>query len=193
MSPKAAFKSMRHIGLLFLRPSSMGVINDGPTRRTVHWIRCLQFSHSNNPSKMRNLTELADKIGVYFDGTDKLSRLSDTVHVACLDRNGPVALARAHSREALIPWVRFPETFQQAASENHGPNVRHNRPRTAIQRTSSNGFHAGLFCLSRLPAIHSFGREAPSQECRDHRSTSGLDYRSLACSLRGWSIPHGRG
>ncbi|MEL6120419.1 MAG: alpha/beta hydrolase [Pseudomonadota bacterium] len=43
----------------------------------------------NHPGKMRNLTRLTDKIVVYFDGTDKLLRLSDTVHLDRLGQKGP--------------------------------------------------------------------------------------------------------
>ncbi|MEM7060711.1 MAG: alpha/beta hydrolase [Pseudomonadota bacterium] len=60
--------------------------------------------------KMRNLTRLTDRIVVYYDGTDKLLRLSDAVHMDRLGQKGPSPFPGVHVNGCEIAAVDCSET-----------------------------------------------------------------------------------
>ena len=80
----------------FALRKAVTTIDTNPSYRSLRLFDTVFLAHADededtlvHADKMRHLTRLTDRIVVYYDRTDKLLRLSDTVHMNRLGQTGP--------------------------------------------------------------------------------------------------------
>lgn len=83
-----------------------------PAYRPVRLFDTVFLAHGDDdedtlasPEKMLNLTRLTDRIVVYYDGTDKMLRLSDSIHFDRLGQKGPNPFPGTHVNGCEIAAV----------------------------------------------------------------------------------------
>lgn len=83
------------LGNFALRKAVESIFSN-PTHRPVRLFETVFLAHADededslsDSNKLYNLTRLTNKIVVYYDGSDKLLRLSDAVHMDRLGQKGP--------------------------------------------------------------------------------------------------------